>query len=664
MSYPGNPNLADDVQRRVLSTFESMLREVVQGNHQEALLGCSLIERMDPRFKPMTELKARLERGDERVEVHDLATMLDIELPADGREEATPSVGAAPAPPTTPGETPAAPETPGDESATGELSDDRSMQEPHVVESEHIETVETEPFEESDEHIEVMSDDEMREFMAQTSPPAAETEASETGESGSEGSKVEAVGAPAEAAEETPDEVADEEPEADAGDRSADGPAAQEDDRVSALLQEGQAAFDAGEYQTAIDSWSRIFLIDLDHADASDKVEEAKRLLAEREREAEELFHTAIEKLEAGDTAGARESLEATLERRPGHVGAREHLDRLKAGTAEPGEASEPETPAPRPSDLSAEPQVPTPPPDSVPVESIPQSGGATSAADVDLEGPATVAGEAGKERSGLSPRFLGIAAVGLLVVLVAAWFLFSRRDSVFPNTTAQVESGSIHAVDRAQRQRSRGQTEAALDTLAAVPATDPRYSEAQTLLERWQQEADATFDEAQQDAAEADAERAAHRAALIAEARRALDSGLPHRAVEPLAEAEGIAALNEQEAALREAARDRLKAYGEAWLPFRDGDYRTAMRPLWERVRENPDDAIARDMLVTTQFNLARSSLVSGNPSDAAALLSEAAKLAPRDHQIQQALRFAEHYVGLPRDLRYRIFIKHLPIR
>ena len=36
-------------------------------------------------------------------------------------------------------------------------------------------------------------------------------------------------------------------------------------DRISQLLAEGQRAFDAERYQDAIDCWSRIFLIEIDH---------------------------------------------------------------------------------------------------------------------------------------------------------------------------------------------------------------------------------------------------------------------------------------------------------------------------------------------------------------------------------------------------------------
>ena len=70
--------------------------------------------------------------------------------------------------------------------------------------------------------------------------------------------------------------------------------------RISELLEEGQGAFDAGEYQSAIDSWSRVFLIDIDHSEANRRIEQARRVAAEAERQVEEVFHEALSHLDSG----------------------------------------------------------------------------------------------------------------------------------------------------------------------------------------------------------------------------------------------------------------------------------------------------------------------------------------------------------------------------
>ncbi len=688
MTYPGTPNLADDVQRRVLSTFESMLREVVQGNHQEALMGCGLIERLDPGFKPAAELKARLEATDGSVSVEDLAAALDIDLPEADPDVFAPTSAAAQAAP----EPPVAQEPPAPDPATTDPpttdppTTESAPVEPHEqgAEIEQIETVETEAFEDTGERVDVMTHQEMREAMIKADaenvdgdpianagiPSEASTEelvAAVVGHRPAGATPAEDPSSEAPPVEQPPVEQSPiekppveqppvEQPSAEQAlptptDETApiESPAEPEDARIAALMQEGQAAFDAGEYQTAIDAWSRVFLIDLDHTAASERVEEARRLMAEREREAEELFHVALEKLRAGDSAGARKTLEATLERQPGHIGAHEHLDRLKAGVVDPPAGA-------TAGDLTADPTEAIPPPSPVPVEAATGAGGEAASADVEAK-------PSEGKILGLSPRFLAVAVLGVVLVLAAFAFLYSRRDAVFPNT-AEAGQSSIHSIERAQRHYAQGRLQTAIDTLEMVPATDERHSEAQALLERWRQEAVGAQAEALAESEAAAADEAARRAALIVQARQAVDNGLPHRALAPLVVAGQMARLNAEEQQLQKLAEEQLRPYGEAWLAYKDGDYRSAVRPLWERVRDNPDDEVARDLLIATQFNLARGSLIGGNPSEAAAMLSEAAKLAPRDPQIQQALRFAEHYVGQPQDLRYRIFIKYLPVR
>src|SRR5207237_7197557 len=61
------------------------------------------------------------------------------------------------------------------------------------------------------------------------------------------------------------------------------GAGSESDPRVRALLDEGQKAFDAGDLQGSIDAWSRIFLIDIDHQEASRRIDQARKLKAESE---------------------------------------------------------------------------------------------------------------------------------------------------------------------------------------------------------------------------------------------------------------------------------------------------------------------------------------------------------------------------------------------
>src|SRR5688500_10206100 len=106
------------------------------------------------------------------------------------------------------------------------------------------------------------------------------------------------------------------------------------DQRVDDLLAEGQAAFERGEHQAAIDAWSRIFLIDIDHAEAASRIEQARRLKAEAERKVEEIFHEAVAHFDAGQRAQAGAAFQRVLEMQPNHLAAREYLEQLEAEPA------------------------------------------------------------------------------------------------------------------------------------------------------------------------------------------------------------------------------------------------------------------------------------------------------------------------------------------
>src|SRR6202043_385313 len=102
--------------------------------------------------------------------------------------------------------------------------------------------------------------------------------------------------------------------------------------RIQQLLDEGQAALDGGDPQAAIDAWSRIFLIDIDHQEAAHRIDGARRVKAERDRQVEETFHDGLSRLEASDADGARRAFQRVLELQPGHLQAREYLQQFDEG--------------------------------------------------------------------------------------------------------------------------------------------------------------------------------------------------------------------------------------------------------------------------------------------------------------------------------------------
>jgi tetratricopeptide (TPR) repeat protein len=166
---------------------------------------------------------------------------------------------------------------------------------------------------------------------APAQPPAPPAPATEV-----PAAEVPAAEAPAAEAPAAGDKAAEEAPSIDlAGDEALLGQPsasldAESEARVSELLEEGQAAFDRSEYQTAIDAWSRIFLIEIDHPEANRRIEMASKLKEELERKVEEAFHEALSHLENGALDQATASFKNVLKMQPNHLAAREYLQKRR----------------------------------------------------------------------------------------------------------------------------------------------------------------------------------------------------------------------------------------------------------------------------------------------------------------------------------------------
>ena len=102
------------------------------------------------------------------------------------------------------------------------------------------------------------------------------------------------------------------------------------DVKIERLLLAGLDHYFKGQYQRAIDVWSRVLFLDRSHARARAYIERARAALAERLRESEELLHTGVEAFERGDVGEARELLTSAVERGGGRDDALAVLDRLE----------------------------------------------------------------------------------------------------------------------------------------------------------------------------------------------------------------------------------------------------------------------------------------------------------------------------------------------
>ncbi|MGA8809958.1 MAG: hypothetical protein WB973_18960, partial [Thermoanaerobaculia bacterium] len=79
-TYPGNASLSSAVKDRVLSTFQQTLELYNQGRAAEVVEGCTLILRMDPMFDPAKKLLEKTRNPNAQVDVDSLMPPADDPL--------------------------------------------------------------------------------------------------------------------------------------------------------------------------------------------------------------------------------------------------------------------------------------------------------------------------------------------------------------------------------------------------------------------------------------------------------------------------------------------------------------------------------------------------------------------------------------------------------
>lgn len=458
-----------------------------------------------------------------------------------------------------------------------------------------------------------------------------------------------------------------------AGAAAPEPPRQEGDSRIAELLAEGDEASAAGDYQGAIDAWSRIFLIDVDHEEAARRIEAARRKKAEREREVEEAFHEGLSALEAGDRETAKARFERVLEMQSSHLAARDYLRQIESG--EPVSVSR----GPSPdetiamgglgtfdlSDLSSDKQgdgdstlreeILVPPP---PSEDGARSDGAPRA--VPSYGPAQAKREPGRR------SFLLVGGLVLVLVAVAAWWLFSNKDSVFPNSDAEeavelAPAEVLGPIERATDLHEQGRTSMALGMLRRIRPDDPSYAEAQELIARWEAPAEAG---AEPDEDAVPPEALERRARILQAAQTAYEQQEYLFASQLFDRAARISPLESEPQELQEATDQALEPLAEEVALFEAGDYERLLPRLWRLREEQPGNRDVRRMMITTYYNRGVRELQRGDAAAAAAEFEEALAVAPDDEELRRHHLFAQTYESRPKDLLYRIYVKYLPAR
>ena len=730
MSYPGNANLPVEIQQRVTGTFQQTLDLAARGSHQEAVLGCDFVLRLDPDFEPARLLQQRLQDNAGPLDVTDLVLMGQSSAPAAPAAAATELFDdlddlslELPELPATGGAPPedlahalrdhlAARRYP----ALFELaeSEKRAVQSDPALRSileEARSRMEAEPYlktflDSAREALQSGDLDEAERLIkkARTLDPShpllaeieqtrgyyADPERRMGGrrrgiETGTPPGGIAPVApsaslpaiAPAPFAvpafempgvEAAPSEA---EPGLESGfdDLSGGGidlgshesfamaGRALDDDtekRIANLLQEGQQALDKGNPQGAIDTWSRIFLIDIDNQEAARRIEQARNQKAERERAVEEVFHDAVTRFEAGERETARAGFEQVLELQPTYLAAREYLDlideaiRTESATAATGDvlsmeagAADGERAARLPlGELKQEIMVPPEP-------------GTERRATQEFRGVAMVS------RSGRR-RFMMIGGLVLVVAVGGGWFLWNERDRLFPNAKP-VEAPAPTVVDpiaRARALQTEGKTAIAVAQLRRLPPGSPYYNEAQTLISQWE-----ALEPAQAPSGPAP-ELVARRESLVTGARDAYSKREYLRANNLFEQAAAMAPLEPQLTDLANDTKRQLEPLADDLTLFRQGEWESALTSLWRKHEAQPSNRDVARLIADSYYNLGVRDLQRGDPIAAAEKFKEALALEPNDAMLLRLASFARTYNSRGEDLLYRTFVKYLPNR
>ncbi len=120
--------------------------------------------------------------------------------------------------------------------------------------------------------------------------------------------------------------------------------------RIEQLLLSGLDQYFAGQYEQAINIWTRVVFLERGHSRARAYIERARGALAERHRESEELLHRGIAAFNSGQTDAARDLITRAVEQGGPHDVALVLLERLNrlATPAATSDAAAPLPPARR----------------------------------------------------------------------------------------------------------------------------------------------------------------------------------------------------------------------------------------------------------------------------------------------------------------------------
>jgi len=699
-NYLGNASLSPAVKERVLSTFQQTLALYKQGRHDEVIQGCGLILRMDPLFDPAKKLLEKTRNPASPIDVDALAAA--AAPPRDPMAEARAAMAARDFQSVI-------------NVTSAVLTDDLLNDEARVLNEQAREKMEAAPFVEQfvrkfDQQLSAGNAAGARaemekarsldadhpaiarmeaalpavaapqpsfsfdspSFVVDTPPPSStrgtaqasdfgftfEEEkppepAPSSGGGGFEGFSFDTPSTPASDpfASFTPTPSVAEGPRTFDFSSAAVDTGDDDQKKIAQYLGDGDRAFDGGDYQKAIDLWSRIFLIDVTNDEASQRIEKAKAKRREIEQRIESAMGAGVAAFDKHDFDAARAKFNEVLRLDPGNESATEYLGRIPDTAASAAAAAPPVPPPPAPRqkvDIFADDnfggETPLIPPEPLAVPAPAPAAGKKKE-------KAARAQAAETKRSATS-----IAVAALIVVVLGAggWFVWQKVMNKPAETGAATQATFTQAASLAKR----GKYDQAIAMLQDVKPDDPQHDRALVMIADLQKKKSAASEmvDGRPAATVYQENVTAGQQAFAAHdydaAKKAFDAAARIKPLPP-----DVAPLADQ-ATQQVAKLDAAKSL------FKEQKYADAIANLQALASADPQNRSIQRMLVDAHFNLGAQALQSERTADAMHEFDEVLKADANDELAKRSRALAERYNGQPKDLLYKIYVKYLPLR
>jgi len=653
MSYPGDSSLSKEIRTRILDTLLQTLDLAEASKKVEALLGCDFMLQLDPLFEPARTLQERIQGSEGEVGVEDLRA--EAEALAGDQELSSEDEAVANSEPAAH----SVEDAPDEMAAEDDTEQETESGAEAAMGTDPRETAEFRAIAHLAPGISGIDAEDLLSTEGASPSMIASSEAEEP-------LTIDEVNEAAAEDDETEDDEADDYEGPDDEEPDDEEPTlatprdsrltSTEGQRVQSFLDEGQAALEDGNPQKAIDTWSRIFLIDGDNEEATARIEKAQLVKAEQERQLEELFAEAETFLEEDKPDEALVLLEKIIGLAPDHLAAAEMITELKdeEPSEEPASIEEPEPDSEESDEAGALQAVAVPPVPMLPTHGPPP-----------VEAPPAPAPPVQRPFLSSNLRLILIGSGVLLLVALGAWMLSNNWSRLFPNSDSEPVVVRLPP-DRMARLTAlydNGSVDQAIAALEKVQPNDPDYERAQLLLTEWQ-DSKAGDNEEEVDDAALDESRLATRQTILDQAREAYAAEEYLNAARLFARASALGPLEGAQADLFEDAKRQLEPIAQMIDLYTQREYKLALPSMWRYFEEHPENRDIRLLLVNSHYNLAVRSLRGGQPEAAEALLDEAIKLDLGDANAQRLFLFAKTYRVISRDLLYDIFVDNLEPR